>query len=229
MTVTSATSTSSTASAVGSSAIDKLSGNFDTFLKMLTTQLQNQDPTKPMDTSEFTQQLVQYSQVEQQIKTNDQLKSMLTSIQASSSAASTGFLGKTVTVDGSSATLANGAATWSYALGDDASTLQLLIQNSTGTTVRTLTGDATKGTHSVTWDGRDGTGNKLADGTYKLVVSAKDAAGTAITSTTKAQGTVESISYDTSGAAQLMVGGRAYTTSSILAVQAQTSAATTSN
>jgi flagellar basal-body rod modification protein FlgD len=226
-TTTSATSSTSTAAAASQSAMSKLSGNFDTFLKLLTTQLQNQDPTKPLDTNEFTQQLVQYSQVEQQIQTNDQLKNLLSSAASSASAATVGFLGQNVSVNGSTASLSKGAAQWTYSLPSDANNVQLNIMNSSGQTVRVLSGDTGKGTHTVNWNGLDANGNKMSDGTYTLGISAKDSAGGAVSASTTATGKVDQITYDTSGTPQLIIGGKAYQTSSILAVQAQTAAAAT--
>jgi len=166
MTTTSGVSATNTtaAAATSQSSIDKLSGNFDTFLKLLTTQLQNQDPTKPMDTNEFTQQLVQYSQVEQQIKTNDQLKSVSTNMQKSASASAVGYLGQNVQVDGATAPLANGEAQWSYNLPNAASKVQLTVMDSAGKTIKFLSGDATAGNHWSKWDGRDNGNNKVADG-----------------------------------------------------------------
>jgi flagellar basal-body rod modification protein FlgD len=90
-----------------------IASNFTTFLQLLTTQLQNQDPLSPMDTNQFTQQLVEFAQVEQQMKSNDQLTSLVslqTSAQASQALA---YVGSTVVVDGSSAQMTNSQAKWS--------------------------------------------------------------------------------------------------------------------
>src|SRR6185312_11344137 len=105
-----------TTSGSGADAMAQLSGNFSTFLTLLTTQLKNQDPTSPMDSNQFTQQLVMYSQVEQQIQSNDNLKTLIS--QGSSNAASmtTGYLGKKVSVTNGQASLTNGAANWTYNL-----------------------------------------------------------------------------------------------------------------
>src|SRR5476649_2687999 len=106
----------SAAAAGGTAAMSQLSGNFSTFLTLLTTQLKNQDPTSPMDSSTFTQQLVEYSQVEQQIDSNTNLKTLITQGQSQSGAFATSYLGKTVTVTGGQAPLTGGAANWSYNL-----------------------------------------------------------------------------------------------------------------
>src|SRR6201996_2495229 len=95
---TTPTPTATATAAAGSDAMSQLSGNFSTFLTLLTTQLKNQDPTSPMDSSTFTQQLVEYSQVEQQIDSNTNLKTLITQGQSQSGAYATSYLGKTVTV-----------------------------------------------------------------------------------------------------------------------------------
>src|SRR3954466_13719990 len=115
-TVTSATGATGASAASSSSAgsVDRsqIAGNFQQFLQLLTTQLQNQSPLDPLDTNQFTQQLVQFASVEQQLKTNDTLSSLLTTTQASTTANAAGFMGLAVTADGSTATLSNGAASW---------------------------------------------------------------------------------------------------------------------
>src|SRR5690242_8555320 len=103
--------------ATQSAAAKTLAGNFDTFLTLLTTQLQNQDPLNPMDSNQFTQQLVEFSQVEQQINTNDNLKTLISLGQSRSAADAVGYLGKAVTVSNGDAALANGTANWNYQLG----------------------------------------------------------------------------------------------------------------
>src|SRR5262245_9548819 len=107
-----------TVSGVGSTSTSSLSGtratiaqNFDTFLQLLTTQLKNQNPLDPLDTNQFTQQLVQFSGVEQQLKTNDFLESMMLSAQGSGNAQAVSYVGKVVTASGSKSELVDGAAT----------------------------------------------------------------------------------------------------------------------
>ncbi len=103
----STTATSSTASTTGIDA-NTIAGNFTTFLSLLTTQLQNQDPLSPMDTNQFTQQLVEFAQVEQQLKSNDQLSTLVSLQQTAQNTAALGFVGKNVAVAGANAPLANG-------------------------------------------------------------------------------------------------------------------------
>ncbi|MCA0320949.1 MAG: hypothetical protein LCH88_23105 [Proteobacteria bacterium] len=105
---------SNTATSTTSTAGARLSNNFDTFLQLLTTQLKNQDPTQPMDANQFTQQLVQYSQVEQQIATNSKLDNMIAAFTGNQTTASLGYLGKTVTYDASTVSPTSTGATWTF-------------------------------------------------------------------------------------------------------------------
>src|SRR5271168_3379612 len=137
--MTTTTPVSSTpAAATGTSstpdAMSQLSGNFDTFLTLLTTQLQNQDPLSPMDSTQFTQQLVEYSQVEQQINTNTNLTNLISLQQAGAGAASVGYLGKNVTVTNGNAALTNGSATWNFSLPANAATTTVTVTNASGQT-----------------------------------------------------------------------------------------------
>src|SRR6476660_4983055 len=134
----SSSSTSSTAQAAGSTASQQLAGNFNTFLQLLTTQLQNQNPLYPLDTNQFTQQLVEFASVEQQINTNTNLQSLI-SLQQTSEATSALQLvvGSTVTVGGSSAALSNATSTpaqWTLTSSTPA-TANVTVTSSAGTTV----------------------------------------------------------------------------------------------
>ena len=129
------TPTTANGAAAGSGALNQLSGNFSTFLTLLTTQLKNQDPTSPMDSNQFTQQLVEYSQVEQQINTNTNLQTLISQGTTNASAVTTGYLGKKVSITNGNASLTNGQAAWTYNLGTAAATTQLSVTNSAGQTV----------------------------------------------------------------------------------------------
>src|SRR5712675_1723338 len=108
--------TSSTGSTLSSTTGATLAGNFQTFLTLLTTQLQNQNPLDPLDTNQFTQQLVQFAGVEQQLKTNDQLTTLVSLQQTAQSTQALTFVGKTAVVDGSTTNLVNSATSWNLSV-----------------------------------------------------------------------------------------------------------------
>lgn len=195
MTVTPATATPTTTTGTASQpdAMKELSSNFSTFLTLLTTQLKNQDPTSPMDSNQFTQQLVMYSQVEQQINTNDNLKTLISQGTSNAASMTTGYLGKKVSVTNGQASLTSGSATWTYNLKTTAATTQLSITDANGKTVYTGTGGTASGSNTFTWDGKDTNGNQLPDGTYKLTVTATDSAGNTVNSSVASAGTVTQI------------------------------------
>src|SRR3954447_14394044 len=157
---------------LNSSTGSTLAGNFQSFLTLLTTQLQNQNPLDPLDTNQFTQQLVQFAGVEQQLRTNDQLASMLSLQQTAQSTQALTFVGKTAIVDGSTALLANGAATWNLGVPTD-SNVSVSITNSTGQTVYSNSYSVQAGQNQVFgWDGKGNDGTQWSAGQYKLTATA---------------------------------------------------------
>ncbi len=204
--VTATTGTSSTSSAVNSNT---LASNFTTFLQLLTTQLKNQNPLDPLDTNQFTQQLVQFAQVEQQLKSNDQLATLVSLQQAVQQTQALGFVGMTVAVDGSSAQLANGNAAWGFSISKPASAT-VNITNSAGALVYTGTFSVNAGTQNFVWDGRNNAGVLQPDGAYKLSVTAKDASGQSVGAATETIGVVDSVDM-TQTPPKLNIGGTDYT------------------
>lgn len=140
------------ADAAATGARTRLSDNYDTFLVLLTAQLQNQDPLAPMDSTQFTQQLVQFSQVEQQIRTNEQLEGLVTQYQAASAGAALSYLGKDAVIESNRTYLANGEANWAYAFDENASQVTIEVRNSANRTVYSEAGERTAGEHLFTWD-----------------------------------------------------------------------------
>jgi len=216
---TSIPSSTSAAASSGSSnnAMNQLSGNFNTFLQLLTTQLQNQDPLDPMDTSQFTQQLVEYSQVEQQIDANSNLQTLISQGTSQSAAYATGYLGKTVTVSGGQGSLSNGQAQWTYNLATAASGTTLNITDANGNVVFTGSGQTAAGNNVFTWNGQDNNGNQLPDGTYTLAVKAS-AGGSTVASTVSSTGTVSEVNM-VSGTPQLLIGSMEVPLTSISGVR----------
>ena len=198
-------------------AMKQLSGNFSTFLTLLTTQLKNQDPTSPMDSNAFTQQLVMYSQVEQQIDTNSNLKTLISQGTSNAAAVTTGYLGKKVSILNGNASLTNGSATWSYNLDAAAATNQISITDSKGRLVFTGNGETSAGNHTFNWDGKDNNGNQLSDGAYTMNVAATGAAGGTVGSSVASAGVVSQIDM-TGSAPKLVIGSMEVNLSDIAAV-----------
>jgi flagellar basal-body rod modification protein FlgD len=210
--VTSATGTSpSTSNGVTySSATDKttLAGNFNTFLTLLTTQLKNQNPLDPLDTNQFTQQLVQFASVEQQINMNTQLTSLVTLQKANQATSAMSFLGATATVDGSTTALANGQASWTFS-ADKPSNATITIKDSTGQTAYSGNYTLSAGQQNFTWDGKGSNGQSWPAGNYTMSITAKDTSGQAVSVSTQIKGTVDSVDL-TQNPPTLSIGGASY-------------------
>jgi flagellar basal-body rod modification protein FlgD len=173
---------SNVANGVDASATSGISGNFDTFLQLLTTQLQNQDPTSPMDTSQFTQELVEFSGVEQQLNTNSLLQQLVNASGASGVKSLLGYVGQYVEVPGNNQLLIqNGQADFSYTLGSAAQNVSISVLNSANQQVATLSGPTSNGVNNVSWNGQDSNGNQLPDGVYTVSITATDGSGNPIT------------------------------------------------
>ena len=195
MASTSSSNASSTAAAANTSASQSLAGNFDTFLQLLTTQLQNQNPLDPLDTNQFTEQLVEFASVEQQINMNTNLTTLISMQQTTEATSALQLVGSTVTVSGNSAALSNATstpATWSLNSPTPA-TGTVTITSAAGTTAYTGTVSLNAGTQSYTWNGQGTNGQTWPDGTYTLSINATGANGQAVTVSTQVQGTVSGV------------------------------------
>ena len=171
----------------------RLADNFNTFLSLLTTQLKNQDPLSPLDSNQFTQQLVQMTGVEQQIASNDLLKKLVSNTGSGITTA-VSLLGKDVRAASKDAQLSNGKADWTYKLDLAAADVKVEVLNAKGGIVYAVAAtNNTAGDHPFTWNGKDMNGAKLPDGPYTLRVTAKNTAGAAVASTTFVQGRVTGV------------------------------------
>jgi flagellar basal-body rod modification protein FlgD len=210
---------SSGSGSLNSTTGSTLAGNFQTFLTLLTTQLQNQDPLSPLDTNQFTQQLVQFASVEQQLKTNDQLTTLVSLQQTAQSTQALTFVGKTAVVDGSTAALTNASATWDLGVPTN-SNVTISIANSTGQTVFTGSYAVNAGSNQAfTWDGKGNDGTQWPDGKYKLTATAADTAGNAVAVSTQIQGVVNSVDL-TQSPPLLSINGQTYTVNQIKSIAA---------
>jgi flagellar basal-body rod modification protein FlgD len=188
---------------------NSLTSNFQTFLTLLTTQLKNQNPLDPLDTNQFTQQLVQFAQVEQQIKQNSQLETLISIEKSAQATTALAYVGATVAIDGQTAALKNGMATWSFNVPKPI-TGQVTIRNSTGQTVYTGSFSMNAGTQGFQWDGKDAQGVQWPDGNYTITVTGKDTAGQSVAIPSEIEGIVDSVDL-TKTPPELKVGGQAFT------------------
>ena len=196
-TVTAAPVATTAASTTGSSSTSstvsnvEIASNFTQFLTLLTTELQNQDPLSPMDTTQFTQQLIGFAQVEQQMKSNDSLSTLVTQGDTSQATQAANLVGATAVVDGSSATMTNSSATWTLTSTKPA-TATITIADSSGATAYSGKLTLSAGTQSFKWNGLGNSGKLWPDGDYTLTATAVDASGQTTTVSTKVQAKIDS-------------------------------------
>lgn len=173
-----------------------LSDNYDTFLILLTAQLQNQDPLAPMDSTQFTQQLVQFSQVEQQIRTNEQLEGLVGQYNAAAAGAALSYLGRDAIIEGDETYLAGGEANWAYRMPEAATSMTIQVKDMQGRVVyETNTADRGTGEHLFTWDGTKSNGETATDGVYQISFTATNAAGATITPTVSVRETIMGVDF----------------------------------
>jgi flagellar basal-body rod modification protein FlgD len=216
----SSSSSASAAAAANAMANTQIAGNFQSFLQLLTTQLQNQNPLSPLDTNQFTQQLVEFAGVQQQINTNDSLATLVSLQQTAQSTQALGFVGKTAVVSGSTAALtsssssSSSSATWLINV-PTASNVTITITNSSGQTVYSGSAAAAAGNaQPFTWNGQGSDGTQEPDGNYTLTATATDSANNSVAITTDVAGVVTSVDL-TQSPPLLTIGGQTFTVNQI--------------
>jgi len=195
-----------------SNSTTTLANNFQTFLTLLTTQLQNQNPLEPLDTNQFTAQLVQFAGIEQQMKQNDQLASLIAIEKSAQSTQALVYVGNIVAVDGSKAQF-DKSATWNLKAPADMDAT-VTITNSAGQTVYSGNYSLKKGDFSFVWDGKGNDGVQWPAGTYNLTATGKDSSGNNVAISTEVQGIVDSVDL-TASPPLLSIGGQTFTTDQI--------------
>jgi flagellar basal-body rod modification protein FlgD len=201
---------------------DKLGKN--EFLKILTTQLANQDPTKPMDSNAFVAQLAQFSALEQQQNTNDTLTQMLTLQQSTSQAGNASVavaaVGKEATYNASEMTLSTGGSIGVDAiLPSSAADVIMEVDDANGNVLRTQHfGGMAAGSHSLTWDGFNEAGAVQAPGTYSVHMSAVDISGKSVSVTQQSRGVITGVSFQ-NGITQLMIGNTPVSLSDVISIR----------
>jgi flagellar basal-body rod modification protein FlgD len=217
-----ASSSSSSGSTSSGSDVLSFTQNFNTFLTLLTTQLQNQDPLSPMDSNTFTQQLVSFSEVEQQIDTNNNLQSLIGLQTTNESISALPLVGQQIAYNSATAPLENGQASFSYTLPSTATQTALAVTDSNGNVIYNTTGQTGAGTYSFNWNGQTNGGQQMPNGgAYTLQVVATGANLTPITATVQSIGTISSVSVD-SGTATFDVDGIAVPMSELVQVLSST-------
>ena len=161
------------------SATSQLDWKFEQFLKLLTTQLKNQDPLNPVKNHEFTSQLVQFASVEQLKKQTGYYEQMLKAQEASTKVASYNLIGRLALSKGSLSQLRNGWAVWEYELPEDVASVQLSIVDREGRVLRRIQGSTSPGAHAAEWDGS--TAVQSPEDDYRMKAVAKDKNGQDIT------------------------------------------------
>lgn len=207
--------TTSTSTTKGKSELGK-----DDFLKLMITQLKNQDPTEPLDSSAYASQLAQFSSLEQLTNINTSLNTSLDAnyllTQSINNTMSASWIGKDAKLDGKVLTN-NGQEKISlgYNLPAEASNVTIKIYNKSGALVKTIENcEKNAGDHKLSWDFYDNNGVKLAKGDYTFSVEAKTTDGKSMTVESYRIGTIDSVKYTSSGTV-LMIGNVGYSLSEI--------------
>jgi flagellar basal-body rod modification protein FlgD len=200
------------------SGLGQIASNYNTFLSLLTTQLKNQDPTSPLDTSQFTQQLTQMTGVQQQLLSNQLLQQLVNQSQGGVVSA-VGLIGKSVTASGNTSMLQNNTASFQYNLPTAASTATGTITDSNNNIVWTgpITTSGT-GAQTFTWNGQNQSGTAQTNGgLYNLSVAAKDVNGATIAVSDSLQGKVTAV-QQVDGTTLLTVGSNQLPLSAVTGV-----------
>ncbi|WP_033921472.1 flagellar hook assembly protein FlgD [Sphingomonas sp. 37zxx] len=206
MTIIPSTATSAITNPAAAAPNNVLGAEFNMFLKLLTTQMQNQDPLSPMDSTQYTQQLAQYSQVEQTVQQTATLKDILARLSTQDMSQAAGFIGKEAVFASSVSGLGSQPASWAYTATGQVSSGTAVVTDATGKVVlsRALDGGAAGG--KISWDGVMADGTKAPAGAYTLSIRAINAAGASIATTITSSGTVNDVSSK-NGALSLGVNG----------------------
>lgn len=196
--------------------------NFDTFLKLLVTQLKHQDPLNPMDGTEFTGQIAQFSALEQQIRGNDLLSKLAQAKDYSQQALAVGFIGREALIPGTQATMVDGRLEFGYRLDNGATNTEIEIMNESGQVVHTIKGKTAAGGHSISWDGKNDAGQVVAtEGNFRLRIKANDVDGKVVASATFTYALVTEVTSDGAGTTSIgTLDGRNARFEDILSVRA---------
>jgi flagellar basal-body rod modification protein FlgD len=218
MTVAATTSTTTTTASTASSSSVTSAITSQQFLNLLVTELQNQNPLDPTNSTDFINQLTSYANFDQQQTLNSNMGTLVSSLNSLLTLNSSNYIGQTVTAKTDTGTLKDGQISFGYSLESAASDVTLSVKDSSGNTVWTGSGTTTSGTNSFTWDGTTTDGTQLTDGgQYTLNVSATDSTGQSVYGYTTVTGKVTSID-NSSGTPMLNIGSTSVSTSNVIGV-----------
>lgn len=190
------------------------------FLKILTTQLQYQDPTAPMDNSQFVAQLAQFSSLEQMQNVNTTLEQLVTVQKAASQNSAIGMVGKDALYSSNEQSLtAGGSVKVEATLAASAADVTMTISTPDGKTVRRQSfGALQAGVNELTWDGRDDKGDVQPAGAYLVNVAAADLQGKAVSVTQYSRSRITGMSFS-DGTAQLLLGTKSVPLDQVAQIQ----------
>jgi flagellar basal-body rod modification protein FlgD len=168
------------------------------FLNLLITQLQNQDPLNPTDSTEFTAQLAQFSSLEQLSNVNDNLEQLQNFQASTNNSQAVLLLGKVITANGNFLQLTDGEPIGcDFSLDRDAAAVVVNIYDNTGEFVKAFDSEnLSAGRHTLVWDGTDRNGNPAKDGIYSFEILAADANGQDVNVTTFFTGTIDTVTFE---------------------------------
>ncbi|WP_029008766.1 flagellar hook assembly protein FlgD [Azospirillum halopraeferens] len=216
MTTTAATTTTTTGAAASADR-SRTTVDYDSFLKLLTAQLRNQDPLAPMDATQFMTQLAQLSTVEQAMRTNDTLNQVLDTLKSSGMRMDMAFLGRTVEAASDTLTLSGGSGTMAYTVAGAPATIRIEVLDENGRTVHSAAAPAGgSGRRTFTWDGRRSDGSTAPDGLYTVRITARDQNGGALETAGVITGTVAEVRTVDGETRFVLKGGATVTADAIL-------------
>ncbi len=174
-------------------ARQSLSDDFDSFLVLLTTQLQNQDPLDPMDSTEFTNQLVQFASVEQQLAQTEELETQTEILRFNQTNTALGYIGLEVELKNRDFRYEDGAVNFTVEMPEPSEQATIFLLDEAGRSVFQTTTPLAQGSRIFTWDGTLPDGSQAPPGTYTVEVAAEDEEGNRINATTYVPGRVDGV------------------------------------
>ncbi len=176
--------------------------NKDAFLKLMLTQMKNQDPTNPMDSHDMAAQLAQFTSLEQLVNINDNLKEIKESQKPAAQFQALSLIGKTVSGDSSKVIHTEGTKghLFEFELGADVVKSTITVKDGDGNAVRTIeTGAMKKGKNQITWNVMSDDGLEVRPGEYQFLVDARDSSGSRVVSKTDFAGRISGVNFTPTG------------------------------